>query len=388
MNSVKKGKEGENFVNEIAFNSFLKYWCYPSPEDERGDKKEICDLLITFDDIVIIISVKNYTFKENHQRYFRNTIDKAVRQIYGAERKIIDSNRSIYIKHPDKAIEKIDKNKIKKVFRVIVNLGSGVAFYPFNQETKSNKFISIFDKAAFEIIMKELDTIPDFIDYLEKREKMFFDKQVIVLPNEKFDFSVDKEKQFGEYINNNSSKNDNQKVLLSGTEFDLLGQFLINNRNFPELIKSDEYKVIFLNLNGEWDSYLSRKQVFLKKELDKYSYFIDFLVKDEILIHNSSYHEEIAKEFLSFNRFHRRIITKVFFDFYDFYNNNKTIDFARRYGDINGIGIIFIYFDDDNCKQESQVDVFLELALNSFSLYTKYINANQGLKSKKKTDVV
>lgn len=45
-NSLQKGKEGENFVNDLAFKSFLKYWCYPNPMDENGDKKEICDLLV------------------------------------------------------------------------------------------------------------------------------------------------------------------------------------------------------------------------------------------------------------------------------------------------------------------------------------------------------
>src|SRR5690606_13264362 len=98
MDPIEKGNIVEEFVNEIAFNSFLEYWCYPSPKDEYGDKKEICDLLILFGENLIIISVKNYEFKEFYSRYFRRTIDKAVKQIYGAERKLFNSNRDIYIK--------------------------------------------------------------------------------------------------------------------------------------------------------------------------------------------------------------------------------------------------------------------------------------------------
>ncbi len=45
-----KGDIGENAVNEVATNTYLKYWCYPSPKDESGNKKEICDLLILFKD--------------------------------------------------------------------------------------------------------------------------------------------------------------------------------------------------------------------------------------------------------------------------------------------------------------------------------------------------
>ena len=71
-----KGTLGEKFVNELAYNSFFKFWCYPSPKFENGNKKEICDLLILFNSIAIIITVKNYEFKGNHFRYFNNTIEK------------------------------------------------------------------------------------------------------------------------------------------------------------------------------------------------------------------------------------------------------------------------------------------------------------------------
>ncbi len=83
----QKGDSGEEYVNELAFNSFIKHWCFPNPKDENGDKKEICDLLILFDDICIILSVKNYTFKGDHNRYFNKTIDKI--------KKIIKYNRLI-----------------------------------------------------------------------------------------------------------------------------------------------------------------------------------------------------------------------------------------------------------------------------------------------------
>lgn len=36
-----KGELGEEFVNELAYNSFLKFWCYPGPKLENGDRKEI-----------------------------------------------------------------------------------------------------------------------------------------------------------------------------------------------------------------------------------------------------------------------------------------------------------------------------------------------------------
>ena len=41
MNAGDRGSEGEQFVNEIAYKSFIRYWCYAGPKDEGGTKKGI-----------------------------------------------------------------------------------------------------------------------------------------------------------------------------------------------------------------------------------------------------------------------------------------------------------------------------------------------------------
>ena len=149
MDSQIKGNEGEQFVNQLAFSTFFKYWCYPSPKLENGNKKEICDLLIIFKDIVIIFSVKNYEFKGNHNRYFNSTISKATKQINGAY-KTLFSRGEVYIKHPDKEFQEIfPKHSLKKVFRIIVNLGENTKFYPFSSTSNNGDFITLFDKDSF-----------------------------------------------------------------------------------------------------------------------------------------------------------------------------------------------------------------------------------------------
>lgn len=165
-----KGADGEAFVNILAYNSLLKYWCYPSPKDEKGDYKELCDLLVIFKDICIIIAVKNYRFDGNYDKYNRHTIDKAVKQISGAERKLFNFSRSIFIKHPDRVEEEFIKSRYKKIFRIIVNLGGGVDMYNVASNTSTGKFISIFNKETIEVLFKNLDTISDFINYLLARE--------------------------------------------------------------------------------------------------------------------------------------------------------------------------------------------------------------------------
>jgi hypothetical protein len=116
-----KGKSGEDFVNHIAFKTFIKYWCFPGPLDITGDNKEICDLLVVFNHICMIISVKNYAFKGDYERYFKRTVSKAIRQIDGAERKLFRDG-PLLLKHPDRDAELFEKDRITEIHRIIINL--------------------------------------------------------------------------------------------------------------------------------------------------------------------------------------------------------------------------------------------------------------------------
>lgn len=62
MNANLKEQFGEDAVNEVASNTYLKYCCFQNPMDEKWSKRGICDLLIFFKQTAIIISVKNYEF--------------------------------------------------------------------------------------------------------------------------------------------------------------------------------------------------------------------------------------------------------------------------------------------------------------------------------------
>ncbi len=370
MNSTEKGNIGEEFVNGIAFNSFIEHWCYPSPKDESGDKKEICDLLVLFGENLIIISVKNYEFKDFYSRYFRRTIEKAVKQIYGAERKLLNSDKDIFIKHPKREIERFPKEIIKNTYRIIVNLGEGVRFYPFNTETKDEKFITLLDKEAFQTIVQELDTIPDFLEYLRKREELFAGKSVTILPGDEDDFPAETAEQFFEYAQKHFNPYEKKSILISGTEHDILAHYLKNERTFPDYIKSKEYNGMFVQLDGNWADFNQRKQVKEKRDLDKNSYFLDELVKREVLTNHNENSIELATAIMSFDRFNRRLISNNFLQFFDTYKEATGDFLARRYADFDGIGIVFAFYPQEMPKE--MVNTLLDIALDSFCVYSNY----------------
>ncbi|AQX90590.1 MULTISPECIES: hypothetical protein [Elizabethkingia] len=363
IDSKLKGDEGENFVNEIAYKSFFKYWCYPGPKYENGDKKEICDLLIVFNDICIIFSVKNYEFKGNHIRYFNNTIEKAVRQLNGAYKTLFKKDK-VEIKHPNRDVEEFPRNQIKKIFKIIINLGEGVDFYDITRTQNNSDFITIFDKETFQTIAEELDTIPDFIDYLEKRELLFKNKTVqVISPNLSRDLNENDHKYLNENIENS--------IKIIGTEKDLLAYFFTNVRSFPKVITDNSEKnYMVINIEGAWEIFKNSPNAIKKEFADLSSYFVDEFVMNEILNRKEPLMEEIAKELLSLNRLQRRAVGISFDEFFNDIRNSPEGMHRRRFMEHGNLALVFFNFFPE-WGTEALLKMF-DLIFETFAFYYQY----------------
>ncbi|MEX6627602.1 hypothetical protein [Tenacibaculum salmonis] len=365
--SNPKGIEGENFVNNIANNNFLEYWCYPSPKDEKGDKKEICDLLIIFQNILIIVSVKNYDFKGDYDRYFNKTIEKALKQIQGAERKLF-STKETYFKHPKKEIELFKKNKYSKIFRIIVNLGSGLKFYHPSAYTKSNHHVTIMDRSTWSSIVNEMNTIIDFTNYLTERENLLKQKNVLMLTCADNELDVEIFSKVNEYLDETIRQNKKQ-VYISGNELDLLASYIKNSNSYSDELKSNEFQGMFFDINNVWKNFISTPEYLLKKHNDRESFFIDNFVIEEIGYRNEL--KGLAEKLMSLSRFKRRIVSKHFFKFYKKYKNSSNNYLARVFTDVYKYGFIFVKYPK-NLRGE-QLNNILLLAIESFAVHTKYL---------------
>jgi|GEM_PF-715135 len=367
--NINKGWQGESAVNKLTFDTYLKYWCYPNPKDEYGDKKEICDLLIIFKDVLIIVAIKNYSFNGDYEKYFRSTLDKALLQLNGAERKLFTFPRDIFIKHPNKPIEKFEKTQFKIIHRIIINLNNNALFYPGGLKTKKNEFAHVFNWDAFLKLVLELDTIPDFIQYLNVRKDCFINKDFMLMTGSENDYTHSTNQEFLKYTSSFTPLN-KQCILVSGTELDLLADYFFNERKFNTHFYSSDYNTASFELDGKWDRYLSKNEVHKKKAEDKASYFIDEFVKNEVLYKLDSNNLEIAVELLSFNRFERRILSRHFFEFYDKYKDTKGLFMARRYGVLNDI-VVFYFIHSSNIINEQAMKM-MELGAEGFCLWEGY----------------
>lgn len=370
MESNPKGNEGEYFVNTIANNIFLEYWCYPSPKDEKGDNKEICDLLITFRDTLIIISVKNYAFKDNYDRYFNNTIEKALKQIQGAEKKLF-GNKDVFIKHPKKGIELFDKTLYSKIFRIIVNLGQGLKFYHPSSYTKSGKHVTVMDGTAWFAITNEMNTIKDLTNYLSARERLLSSKSVIMLFCRDEEYDKDTHEKFTERMAKTQLEGEKQ-IYISGSELDLLASYVNNSNSYPENLTNESYAGLFFDIDGTWKNFISDPIFLKKKKKDQQSFFIDKFIQNEI-----GYRKELkvlAEKLMSLNRFERRIVSEHFFAFYKKYKTGYKKHFARAFTDVSDFGFVFVKYPKD--LQGETLDNILFLAIESFAVHTEYLRTD------------
>ena len=343
-----KGVSGEDFVNHIAFKSFVKYWCFQGPTDLIKDNKEICDLLVLFDDVCIIVSVKNYDFKGDYDRYFRTTIDKAIRQIDGAERKLF-RDEPLLLKHPDRKEELFEKSRYKQVHRIIVNLNEDVKYYQTSY-TFGDKSYTVMDAAAWYTSMEELNTIPDFTRYLSARCALFNRYSAFIFPRSEFDFSVNDRISAAGQIDKVAQK-ENKLTIVNGSELDLISEYIRNNFKFPAELCHDEVDGMMLNIDGRWNDFRASKTSTLKDEYEKENYFIDGLVK-ELLIHTEQ-GNHLAQMFFRLNRLDRSDFANAFLKYHEEHSmGNVNIKINRSHFIMPFINMVFVYHADNVPKEK------------------------------------
>lgn len=204
----------ERYLSNLARKSFLSIWSYPNlytDEGRRANKgagKELCDLLVVFGSSILIFSDKHCDFPdhENPQiawtRWFKRAIMKSVNQVLGAEKWIRRFPDRIFLDPHCSIPIPIDmpNHAQVKYFRIAVTRGSYDACrlklkqglqsgsflidtsirgkehfkYPFHMGSVNEgpEFIHVLDELTLDILLRVLDTISDFVEYLIARESL------------------------------------------------------------------------------------------------------------------------------------------------------------------------------------------------------------------------
>ena len=211
--------KAERYLAKLCKRSFLSFWSYPGVYRDqgrpggKGDGKEVCDLLVVFENHVIIFSDKDCRFSDAGNllvawsRWFKRAVQRSAEQVWGAERWIkqfpnrLFLDRQCTIPFP---INLPDPAKAR-VHRIVVAHdasracqqrlgGSGslmisnsvvddqhLSFFPFtigNLDPQKG-YVHVFDDTTLNIVMSTLDTITDFTAYLTKKEQFLTGQRLV-----------------------------------------------------------------------------------------------------------------------------------------------------------------------------------------------------------------
>lgn len=215
----------ERFLAGLCRSSFLSLWTYPNAyRDQKatgvnGDGKEICDALIVFGDKVILFSDKEIEYRSHPDanvswsRWYKNAIAESKNQLDGGVRWINQ--------HPDRVFA--DKKCTQRIaltdgtsdrlkfYRIVVANGvssqiskelggsgsliiahsgrnplheSRFGIYEIRSSYQDDAIYHVFDEYNLRDILEALDTISDFVAYLDSREWLFRSGVSIYAPGE------------------------------------------------------------------------------------------------------------------------------------------------------------------------------------------------------------
>lgn len=271
---MREGNEVEDMVEKICAKMFFSDFVVRNPKytNNSGIEKEAADLLVTFDNFLFAFQVKSKI--EHKKASEKTTVDFG--RIEKVTNKAIDQLKTIR-----RAIENNWMNELETVRGykipflrkdythiigiVIVDL-IGEENFSWNERTgfignyvfRHNLPVHIFMRDEFEFLATELDTLPDFVRFLDIRRKLI-ERELFLLPVPVLDF---------------------------------LAFYKTKPDEVDRALKND----IKITLEeGMWNTYQDRYTVDIERrnELNKPSYLIDKIID---ILHNSIEYSSINND--------------------------------------------------------------------------------------------
>lgn len=286
--------ESEKYLAKLADRTFLNLWSYPNPYRSQklggtGDGKEICDLLVVCEPHVLIFSEKDIRWTDKPldvawPRWCRRAIFDAAAQLKGAERWINEFPDRVYL---DKQCEtafplNFPAPSTRRLHRIVVARGAKEAgrryfegglgtfivkpsikglshldtaaagYQPFaiGDIDPEGDFIHVFDEVSLDIVLRELDTVTDFTEYLDKRAAF--------LRSGNLEIAHGEEDLLAYYASRTNQLGEHDFTPPSGKSW--------GNINALSLAP------------GNWTNYISNPQYVAKKAADEVSYVWDELI--------------------------------------------------------------------------------------------------------------
>ncbi len=219
----------ERYLQKLCDKTFLSLWSYPRVfRDQRihggrTEGKEVCDLLVVFENHVLIFSDKQCSFPrsgnlfQDWTRWCRQAVMKSARQVLGAERWIrfypdrlfIDRNCTVPFPYPlpppasaifhrivvthgasSRCREELGGSGSFMIMPSVIGEdhlvpGRGASLpFAIGQLSPRCGFIHVLDDTSLDIVLQTRDTIADLTDYLTKKERFITSGRLVAAAGE------------------------------------------------------------------------------------------------------------------------------------------------------------------------------------------------------------
>lgn len=213
--------ESERLLMRLCRRSFLSLWAHANlhtdqdMRDGKGSAKEFADVLVVFGNDIVIFSDKHIVYQSEvdatlaWKRWYKRAVLSSAKQLYGAKswlerfpsRVFLDSKctRPVPVKMPDVskarfhliAITRGSAKACEKYYpgsmgSHMINTAVDHTVYPEMPFTTGpldagKEFVHVFDELSLEVLMSEMSTIKDFIDYIGARKDLLLSPDMVVV---------------------------------------------------------------------------------------------------------------------------------------------------------------------------------------------------------------
>ena len=324
----------EKKLINLGYKTFFSLWSYPNPYRKHNLDKELCDLLVVFGDDIIIFSDKDCKFpldgdvKVNWGRWYKSAIVKSYKQLQGAmswitkypDRIVLDPRGEVDFPLSIQVTEKTRFHLVSVAHGVkdaCIKFFSGgdggliidnhtTAESPLSEKGEPfrvgiinkdpQKFIHIFDDASYALVLKELDTVQDFIDYLEDRKSFLLSEKFVQATSEQEMLAIHMDASI-------HGHNDGLEQLLAKP----FNSFFLDEGSWDEFVESPAYKEWqnAMRISYFWDDLLSKTIGFIEKGQSSFT-------TQPTLDSQSKLFYQMAKE----TRWHRKMLSEGFLSFF------------------------------------------------------------------------
>lgn len=326
--------ERERYLSKLSEGVFFGLWSFPNVYTDEGISKsgvgkELCDLLVVFQNKLIVFSDKDIAFNPDAdlnvawKRWFKRAVIKSSNQLYGAEKWLRSHSERIFLdklcanKFPINLSEEkyeihliaVTCNTADPAGRYFGGGSSGTLYqvYPLDHKDCLEKpfiigdlypektYVHVLDEITLDLLLEELDTISDFVGYLEEKERAIREGEILQAAGE--------EELLAHYYRGRSKSNTSGRMIHPTGNLDKDGPVSLSEGLWSEYICEEEYDLFsrFTKASAIWDQLIDRFSFHILKGSVGRGQDLEF-----------EYHERAVRHLASESRFSRYLLSVAF----------------------------------------------------------------------------